>query len=141
MATITSLAPNNLSGANLPATITSVTPVSGSVGTYTATSVTSVPVANVVTPCVTPCGQVAPCGKPGYVMGAGLGAAFLIFLVIMTIVWVILFSFRPSFVRVINRGEIQPAPDAPADPARCFVAALIIALLIVVIVWMFRACK
>lgn len=75
------------------------------------------------------------------VAAAGVGAAILVFIVIFSVVWIILFSFRPSFCRVILKGEAAPAPDAPADPARCFVASLIISLLIVIIIWMFKACR
>lgn len=73
--------------------------------------------------------------------GAGIWAAIAGFVLILSFIWIILFSFRPTFVRYIIKGEQKPLEDAPADPARCFVAALIIALLIVIIAWMFRACK
>ncbi len=71
----------------------------------------------------------------------GVWAAIAGFILIFSFIWIILFSFRPAFVRFIAKGDTKPADDAPADPARCFVAALIIALLLVVIAWMFRACK
>ncbi|CAH6418695.1 Hypothetical protein POVN_LOCUS414 [uncultured virus] len=76
-----------------------------------------------------------------YAMMGGAGAAILGFILIFSFIWIILFSFRPTFVRYVERGETVAAADARADPARCFVAALIISLLLVVIVWMFRACK
>jgi hypothetical protein len=74
-------------------------------------------------------------------MKSPISWAILGFIIILSFIWVILYSFRPSFVRKIERGEVRPADDAPADPARTFVAALIGSLLVVVILWMFRACK
>lgn len=74
-------------------------------------------------------------------VAAGVWGAIAGFILLLSFIWIILFSFRPSFVRRIERGETVAAEDAPADPARCFVAALIIALLLVIIAWMFSACK
>lgn len=79
--------------------------------------------------------------RAGTIIGAGIGAAIMVFIVIFSVIWIILFSFRPAFIRRIERGEVKPAEDANSDPARCFVASLIISLLIVVIIWMFAACK
>ena len=75
------------------------------------------------------------------VIGAGIGAAIMGFFVIMTVLWIILFSFRPTFVRYVVRGEPRPAEDAGADPVRCFIASLIGALIVVVIIWMISACR
>lgn len=84
----------------------------------------------------------ASTGTPaGYMLMGGLATAVFMFIVFFTLLWVIFFTFRPSFVRIVEPGETKPAPNAPADPARAFVAALVIALLIVVIVWMFGSCR
>lgn len=77
----------------------------------------------------------------GYMMSAGLGLGLTGFIVIFTFVWVILYSFRPTFVRKVEEGESCPDEDADADPSRCFVASLVISLLLVVIFWMFWSCK
>lgn len=65
---------------------------------------------------------------------------FLFFLIMVSIIWIILFTFRPSIVQYIERGEIKPLENAESDPARCFVGSLIISLIIIFIVWMFKSC-
>lgn len=109
------------------ATLSSLSPTVPAVTTTTATV-------------ITPNGTAMPVTK-GSLVGGAVGAAILGFIVIFSFIWIILFSFRPSFVRRIEKGETKACEDAPADPARCFVASLIITLLIVIIIWMFSACR
>lgn len=77
----------------------------------------------------------------GYAMGAAVGAAVIAFLVIFAVAWIVLFTFKPKWVQYCNKGEEAPCEGAPADPARCFVGALIIALIFLVIGWLVKACR
>lgn len=53
-------------------------------------------------------------------------------------VWVILVTYRPCWVRVVECDEKKPKCDAPADPQKCFVWALVITLVLAIIVALLR---
>ena len=69
------------------------------------------------------------------------GNLFILFIVLFTVIWIILFTFKPKIVKFIEKGEISALDDAIADPARCFVGSLIISLIIILILWMLKSCK
>lgn len=94
------------------------------------------PVSTVV-PSVSSVTMTAPAG---YVMGSMVGVAVMSFIIVMTFAWVILYSFNPKFVRMVDDSGSPQVNGAP-DPARCFIASLIVALLVVVVTWMFRSAK
>ncbi len=53
-------------------------------------------------------------------------------------IWVILVSYRPCWVRFRKDCDSKPKKNAPADPQRAFVGALVITLVIAIIVALLR---
>jgi len=53
-------------------------------------------------------------------------------------IWVILVTYRPCWVRFRKDCDDKPKKNAPADPQRAFVWALIITLIIAIIVSLLR---
>lgn len=64
----------------------------------------------------------------------------LIFIVILSFVFIVLFTFRPPFFQKIKRGFLEPENDAQGDPVKCFVGSIIISLFVVFIAWMIHIC-
>lgn len=70
-----------------------------------------------------------------------LGSYALIFAVLVSIIWIIIFSFNFSFVRKRPRHnvtEIFPSgfrKERGADPGRCFVASIVISLILIAVWW------
>ena len=72
---------------------------------------------------------------------ATLIGGIIVFAVVFSFTFIMLFTFRPSFVCVTGDDGCVSQPRT-ADAGKCVVASLIIALVFLVIVWMFRAsCK
>lgn len=64
----------------------------------------------------------------------------LLIIIILTFIWMLLFTFSPSMVKYVNKDEVIPDDNATSDPAKCFVGSLIITVLIIIIIWMFKSC-
>lgn len=63
---------------------------------------------------------------------------FIIFLIIISFIYIILFTFKPKPLLYIEKGEIEAKIEAPVDPAKCFVVALVLSLIVILIIWMFK---
>lgn len=79
----------------------------------------------------------------GHMITALIG--LIIFLIIFAVTWIVLYTFKPCWVRKCDwdengRDGSSSECSAPADPARCFVAALIIALIFIIVFWLIKAC-
>ena len=92
-----------------------------------------------------------------YNMDSKIGKIILIFFILTTIFWIVLYTFNPSIVQgpessrkylikgdpvsVINAESvtIQDFSVVP-DSTRCFVGALLLALICVTLLWLFRSC-
>lgn len=93
-----------------------------------------------------------------YKMDTRVGKIILVFFVLVTIFWLLLYTFNPGVVqgptsnrRYVIKGDpvslfadgVIPSADdfdAIPDTGRCFVGALILSLVCVVLLWLFRAC-
>lgn len=93
-----------------------------------------------------------------YKMDTRVGKIILVFFVLITIFWLLLYTFNPGVVqgpqsnrRYVIKGDpvsILQDPssasaddfDAIPDTGRCFVGALILSLVVIVLLWLFRAC-
>lgn len=87
-----------------------------------------------------------------------VGKIILVFFILFTVFWLLLYTFNPGVVQgpVSNRkyvikgdpvNVLQNAVSVSADDfeaipdtGRCFVGALILSLIVVVLLWLFRAC-
>lgn len=74
-------------------------------------------------------------------MSEYINVLFILFLVFFSFIWICFYSFKPKIVKYIAKNDIEPKEDAPADPVKCFVAALLLSLLVIIIVWMFKSCR
>lgn len=93
-----------------------------------------------------------------YQMDTRVGKIVLVFIILVTIFWLLLYTFNPGVVQgpssnrryVIKGDPVTLFNDSTAvssddfeaipDTARCFIGALILALVCVVLLWLFRAC-
>lgn len=76
----------------------------------------------------------------GYAAGLAISSAIISFFAVFAVVWIILFTFNPKWVRRCGKGDESPCETTPADPARCFVGAIVITLIIAVLIWLFASC-
>lgn len=69
----------------------------------------------------------------------GAGVAFLSFIVLWLFLWMILITFRPAIVRAPCEPGVEPhrEPVVWAEPGRAFIVSLVLALIIMIIVWLF----
>jgi len=85
-----------------------------------------------------------------YRMNTKIGQVILIFFVLVVVFWIILYTFNPGIVQgpdsskkyVIKGNPHATTPEYAAipDTARCFVGALVLALICVTLLWLFRSC-
>ena len=93
-----------------------------------------------------------------YHMDSKVGKIILVFFILITIFWLLLYTFNPGVVqgptsnrRYVIKGDpvtlFNDATsvsmddfDAIPDTARCFIGALILALICIVLLWLFRSC-
>ncbi len=85
-----------------------------------------------------------------YQMNSKIGQIILIFFVLVAIFWIILYTFNPGIVqgpdsnkKYIIKGDPNVSPQTYVvvpDTARCFVGALVLALICVTLLWLFRSC-
>lgn len=71
-------------------------------------------------------------------VSASIGGAILLYIILFVLSWIILFTFNPQMVQTRNySGSGTPPPDS----SRCFIASLIVALIVCIIIWLFmRTC-
>jgi hypothetical protein len=93
-----------------------------------------------------------------YKMDTRVGKIILVFFILVTIFWLLLYTFNPGVIQgpssnrryvvkgdpvavLSNPGSLSADDfDAIPDTGRCFVGALILALVVVILLWLFRAC-
>lgn len=93
-----------------------------------------------------------------YHMDNRVGKIILVFIILVTVFWLLLFTFNPSVVqgpksnrKYVIKGDpttlfgssvLVTSDDFEAipDTARCFVGSLILALVCLILLWLFRAC-
>jgi Kef-type K+ transport system membrane component KefB len=91
-----------------------------------------------------------------YRMNTKIGQVILIFFVLVAVFWIILYTFNPGVVQgpdsakkwLIKGNDPLAVIASPAsadfvvvpDTARCFVGALVLALICVTLLWLFRSC-
>jgi hypothetical protein len=93
-----------------------------------------------------------------YHMDSKIGKIILIFFILVTVFWVVLYTFNPSIVqgpvsskKYAFKGDpvelLKNTSNATSndfvvlpDTTRCFVGALLLALICVTLLWLFRAC-
>lgn len=67
-------------------------------------------------------------------VSSSIGEAILLYIILFSLSWIILFTFNPQMVSYADSTK-------GADPAKCLIASLIIALVICIIIWLFmRSC-
>jgi len=72
-----------------------------------------------------------------------LNSYILLFVIIMSFVWILLYSFNFSFLRGNckrpSSSVLVAEPQSKgADPARCFAASVVIALIAIALLWAFK---
>lgn len=85
-----------------------------------------------------------------YRMDNKVGQIILTFFVLVAIFWVLLYTFNPGIVQGPDSSKkyvIKGDPNATTqefaaipDTSRCFVGALVLALICVTLLWLFRSC-
>ena len=74
------------------------------------------------------------------VMKSPLGVAAVSFMIVTSFVFVLLFSFKPSWVCVTScDGDV--AEPRTADAGKCVIVSMIVALLVLILGWVFVATK
>lgn len=70
-------------------------------------------------------------------------AAVLLFIVVFSFVFILLFSFKPSWVCHKHHDVTVTAPVTGhvADTTKCVIGAAVVALLVLVALWASRACR
>ena len=77
-----------------------------------------------------------------YHMNSKFGNMLLMFLIIMVVFWVLLFTFNPKiaqsrYITTDGNGNTKTLPDA----GRCFIGSLILSALITLVLWFSSASK
>ncbi len=93
-----------------------------------------------------------------YHMNNKVGKIILVFFILVTIFWLLLYTFNPGVVQgphsnrryvikgdpvTLLNGSTVPTSDdfeAVPDTGRVFVGALILSLVCIILLWLFRAC-
>ena len=93
-----------------------------------------------------------------YQLDTKVGKIILIFFILIAIFWLLLYTFNPGVVqgpkssrKYVIKGDpvtlfsnlVEVSSDdfeAIPDTARCFVGSLILSLVVIILLWMFRAC-
>lgn len=73
-----------------------------------------------------------------YYMGKGASNLLIWFVVLALIFWAVLYFFKP---KVVQKVGLDGRPTGVSDVGKSLLGGLLIALLIVLIIWLFRACK
>ena len=93
-----------------------------------------------------------------YQLDTKVGKIILIFFILIAVFWLLLYTFNPGVVqgpkssrKYVIKGDpitlfsnlVEVSTDdfeAIPDTARCFVGSLILSLVVIILLWMFRAC-
>jgi hypothetical protein len=93
-----------------------------------------------------------------YNMDSKIGKIILIFFILTTVFWIVLYTFNPSIVQGPESSRKYAIKGTPVDlfasgatvtnqnftvlpdSTRCFVGALLLALICVTLLWLFRSC-
>jgi hypothetical protein len=93
-----------------------------------------------------------------YYMNTKVGKIILVFFILTTIFWLLLYTFNPGVVQgpqsnrryvikgdpvtLFKDGSVASSDDFEAipDTGRVFIGALILSLVCIVLLWLFRAC-
>jgi hypothetical protein len=93
-----------------------------------------------------------------YNMDSKIGKIILIFFILTTVFWIVLYTFNPSIVQGPESSRKYAIKGVPTelfasgatvtnqdftvlpDSTRCFVGALLLALICVTLLWLFRSC-
>jgi hypothetical protein len=93
-----------------------------------------------------------------YQLDTKVGKIILIFFILIAIFWLLLYTFNPGVVqgptssrKYVIKGDpvtlfsnlVEVSSDdfeAIPDTARCFVGSLILSLVVIILLWLFRAC-
>lgn len=73
----------------------------------------------------------------------GLGAYVILFFILVSFIWIVCYSFNFTFLcnrECKNTAKVIDSDckeNLNADPGRCFVAAILIALVLMVLCWVF----
>lgn len=87
-------------------------------------------------PCADPCADPCAPKKHVYSNGCGNWVGYLFwFVIIAIIVWFLLFSLKPDFVQ---KKDENGNPTGEVDHGRVLLSAIIIALIICFIIWIFQ---
>jgi hypothetical protein len=94
--------------------------------------------------------------QPSYHMDTKVGKIILVFFILFAVFWLLLYTFNPGVVQgptsnrkyvikgdpagVVNGTASADDFEAIPDTARCFVGALILSLVVIILLWLFRAC-
>lgn len=69
-------------------------------------------------------------------VGGSCGMFILWFVIIAVIAWLILYAIKPSVVQKVNAQNVHTGEP---DPLKVLVGAILIAIIIVIIIWLFRS--
>ena len=62
------------------------------------------------------------------------------FMIIFSFSYIMLYAFKPSFVCITAADGTVASPKVP-DSSKCVIGALVVALIVLVVVWLFRSSK
>ncbi len=90
----------------------------------------------------TPLISAPPSTNPSYNMNSKFGNILMLFMVIMVVSWVLLYTFNPKIVQsryitTDGNGNTKTLPDA----GRCFISSLLLSAVITLAVWFAYSCK
>lgn len=81
--------------------------------------------------------DVATYNAPSKMFGGGSFVSYIIWFVIIAIViWLILWATKPAFVQKL---DVLGKPNGEIDQAKAIIAAIVISLIIVAIIWLIRS--
>jgi hypothetical protein len=78
--------------------------------------------------------------KVAYSLMGSFGVELFVFIILVVISWVILFTLKPRFVQNESREQSESGKmEEGASTGKCLVWSIVFGLVIVSIIWMFRA--
>jgi hypothetical protein len=86
-------------------------------------------------------GDIVP--MPAPIVMSTLNSYILLFVIVMSFVWILLYSFNFSFLRGNCKRPsssvlVHEPVNKGADPARCFAASVVISLIVIALLWAFK---
>lgn len=70
-------------------------------------------------------------------MRSTIGMSVAVFMVVTSFSFVLLYAFKPSFVCVTGSDGQVAEPRTP-DAGKCVIASMVVALVVLVLLWVFR---